>query len=94
MILVLRLIGDCKHGNRSHDCLLNWLLKKIKGCLLRRGGKLWLVTKGDGLKIYDFYNDKRITLFFLSWPIILSCEGVNDYCSWLCHFERILNSLN
>ncbi len=64
-ILVLRLIGDCKHDNRSHDSLLNQLLKKSRGMLATNcdGGKLWLATKGDGLKIYDLYNDKKMLIF-------------------------------
>jgi predicted AAA+ superfamily ATPase len=60
-------------------CLIDYL-KKIEG--LRRCGKLWLVTKGDGLEIYDFYNDKKILFFYhdllyyrvKAWMII-----VHDY---------------
>ncbi len=45
-----------------------------------------LVTKSDGLKIHDFYNDQRFFVF-LSWHIVLLCKGVDNYCTSLCHFE-------
>jgi hypothetical protein len=33
------------------------------------------------------------TLFFVMKNYIFLCKGLNNYCTWLCHFESILSLL-
>jgi hypothetical protein len=47
-----------------------YLLKKQWECLSRRGGKLQLLIKGDGLEVHDFYNGKKYSNHFIFHKIL------------------------
>ncbi len=50
----------CKQDKMNHICHLKWLFRKQRVCLLRWCGRLGLVIKRDGLKIYPFTMNKKI----------------------------------
>jgi hypothetical protein len=60
----------CKQDKMNHICYLKWLFRKQQVCLLWWCGRLGLVIKRDGLKIYPFtmtktiHGKRNVTLYY------------------------------